>query len=110
MQLTIKEWRRLKGITQEEMANACGVHVNTYRSWEEKPKSIKLINAMKISERLGVSLDDIIIADLSKRTGIARRTLYNKKQNPGDIKLREFGPLAADLNDAEIIEIVRAWE
>lgn len=59
-QLTIKEWRRLKGITQEEMAAACGVHVNTYRSWEEKPEMIKLTNAQKISDRFGVPMGDII--------------------------------------------------
>ena len=59
MKMTIKEWRRAKGISQEEMANVCGVHVNTYRAWEDNPKSIKLTNAMKIADRLGVEMSDI---------------------------------------------------
>ena len=59
MQMTIKEWRRAKGISQEEMADTCGVHVNTYRAWEENPEAIKITNATKISERLGVSMSDI---------------------------------------------------
>ena len=62
MKMTMKEWRRAKGISQEEMANVCGVHVNTYRAWEEKPESIKFTAAVKIAERLGVSLDDIFFA------------------------------------------------
>lgn len=60
MQLTIKEWRRLKEITQGEMADFCGVHVNTYRAWEENPAMIKLTNATLIAERLGVGLSDIL--------------------------------------------------
>lgn len=59
-QLTIKEWRRAKGIAQEEMANICGVHVNTYRAWEDNPEMIKLVNAQKIAERLEVSMSDIL--------------------------------------------------
>ena len=60
MGLTIKEWRRAKGISQEEMANVCGVHVNTYRTWEEKPESIRLSAATKIAERLGIPISEII--------------------------------------------------
>ena len=62
MQLTIKEWRRARGITQEEMAKLCGVHVNTYRAWEDDPKQIKLEYAIMIADRLGISVSDIIFA------------------------------------------------
>ena len=37
MKLTLREWRRLKEVTQEQMAEVCGIHINTYRNWEEKP-------------------------------------------------------------------------
>lgn len=60
MKLTLREWRRLKEVSQEEMAKACGVHVNTYRTWEEKPSMIKLTDARTIAERLEITLDDII--------------------------------------------------
>lgn len=62
MKMTLKEWRRVKNITQEEMANVCGVHVNTYRAWEERPDSIKLSAAIKIADHLGVNLGDIFFA------------------------------------------------
>lgn len=60
MKLTLREWRRLKEVSQEEMAKACGVHVNTYRTWEEKPSMIKLTDARTIADRLEITLDDII--------------------------------------------------
>lgn len=58
--LTLKEWRRAKGVSQEKMADICDVHINTYRAWEEKPSEIKLGKAMKIAEELDISIDDII--------------------------------------------------
>ena len=42
------------------MANICGVHVNTYRAWEDNPEMIKLVNAQKIAKRLEVSMSDIL--------------------------------------------------
>lgn len=62
MQLTLREWRRAKGVTQAEMAELCGVQVNTYRRWEESPEEIKLSNAVAIADRLGVSLGDIFFS------------------------------------------------
>lgn len=69
MHLTLKEWRRLKNISQEKMAEACGIHVNTYRAWEDNPADIKLSKAVLISELLGVDLSDIIFMpiDTTKR-------------------------------------------
>lgn len=61
MKLTLREWRRLKEVTQEQLAEVCGIHVNTYRTWEEKPSEIKISNAMKIADRLGITLDDLIL-------------------------------------------------
>jgi putative transcriptional regulator len=61
MELTIRELRRVKEISQEEMANACGVHMNTYRAWEENPKDIRLGAAKIIASKLGISLDDIFL-------------------------------------------------
>lgn len=57
--LTLKEWRRAKGITQQEVADACGCHVNTYSRWELDPERIPLGEAHKIAEYIGVSFDDI---------------------------------------------------
>lgn len=60
MKLTLREWRRLKEVSQEKMAEACGVHVNTYRAWEEKPSTIKLSDAKTITEMLDITIDDIV--------------------------------------------------
>jgi len=58
--LTVKELRRAKGISLDKMASTCGVHVNTYRAWEEKPSDIKMSKALLIADTLGVSLYDIL--------------------------------------------------
>lgn len=61
MKLSIREWRRIKEISQEEMAKLCDVHPNTYRAWEENPSEIKIGKALLIAERFGISLNDIIL-------------------------------------------------
>lgn len=61
MKLTLREWRRLKEITQVQMAEFCGVTAATYQAWEKKPSEIKISIALKIAERLGISLDDLIL-------------------------------------------------
>ena len=62
MQLTIRELRRAKEISQEDMANACGVHVNTYRAWEDNPAELKLSKAQIIADRLGITVEDIFLS------------------------------------------------
>lgn len=60
MRLTLEEWRRAKKISQEQMAGLIGVHVNTYRAWEENPGEMRLSKAALIAEELHISLDDIL--------------------------------------------------
>ena len=62
MVLTLKQWRFIKELTQEEMAKKCDVHRHTYASWEEKPEEISIKNAKIISKALGESIDDIFFA------------------------------------------------
>lgn len=59
-QFTIAEWRRLRGMSQADIAEKCGVHVNTWIKWEKKPSIIKISNAQKIAEVLQVDIRDII--------------------------------------------------
>lgn len=58
--MTVRAWRLAKEITQEQMAECCEVHVNTYMAWEKEPEKIPIGKAVKIAERLGVSIDRII--------------------------------------------------
>lgn len=60
MALTIRQWRRAKELTQEQMASKLKIHVNTYMNWEEAPEKISIGRAVEIADILGVSLDDII--------------------------------------------------
>lgn len=60
MKLKLEEWRRAKNKSQETIANALGVHVNTYRRWEDNPGEIKIDKAVQIADLLGIDLDDII--------------------------------------------------
>lgn len=49
---------------------------------------------------------------LERKTGVKVRTIYNRIDNPGDVRLSELGPLAKanNLTDEQIVKVVRAWE
>lgn len=51
-------------------------------------------------------------SDLERQTGINRRTLYDRIEKPGNIKLSELGQLvkANELTDEQIAHIVRMWQ
>lgn len=59
MGLSMKQWRLAKEISQEQMAAKCGVHRNTYASWEENPEDISVKNAKIIAAALGESVNVI---------------------------------------------------
>lgn len=59
MSLTVRQWRRAKDITQEQMAESLGIYVNTYQNWEKSPEKISIEKAVKIAEIFGVTLDDV---------------------------------------------------
>ncbi len=59
MGLTIRQWRLAKEISQEQMAEKCGVHRNTYAAWEERPEDISVKNAKIIANALGESVNKI---------------------------------------------------
>ncbi len=67
MSWTVKQWRLAKEITVATMADACGVHPNTYMRWEEEPGKISIDAAKKIAAALGESIDDIFFADNSTK-------------------------------------------
>ena len=59
MKLNLRQARRLKDKTQEEMANLLKVHVQTYRKIEETPSIATIEQAKKISEYLNFPYDEI---------------------------------------------------
>ena len=59
MVLTLREWRRLKELSQQEMADRCNVHVNTYILWEEHPERLTFEKARIVANVLDVPFSQI---------------------------------------------------
>lgn len=71
MGFTLSQWRRLKNISQREMAERCGVFINTYFNWEKNPEKLTIEKAHIIADALGVPYDDIIfLNDDTKRISV----------------------------------------
>lgn len=68
MQLELGAWRRARNKTQEEMASICGVHINTYRRWEDHPNEIRVDKALQIADTLQIGLDDILLPSDTTKT------------------------------------------
>ena len=64
---TVKQWRLAKGKTIQEMADACGVHYNTYSKWEEDPGKISIDAAKIIANALEESVDVIFFGSDSTK-------------------------------------------
>lgn len=62
MLLNLRQARRIRDKTQDEMANLLNVHVQTYRKIEENPNEATIEQAKKISEFLQVPYDEIFFA------------------------------------------------
>jgi len=56
----VKTRIREKAITQEKVANACGIPFTTFRNWMSKNMVPPLDNAHRISKYIGVSLEYLI--------------------------------------------------
>ena len=59
MRLNLRQARRLKDKTQNEMAELLNMHVQSYRKLEENPDLTTIGQAKKISDFLGISYDEI---------------------------------------------------
>lgn len=60
--LTVKQARLMKGLTQKQVAEALGVHVQTYQKIEKRPKTATVDQAKIIAELTGFSVDQIFFA------------------------------------------------
>lgn len=85
MNLRLKRMRELKGLTQQEAADALGVKVATYRTWEQASVKITLENTCRCAALLDCSPNDIC--------GWYDEHPEDRPAPPGD-------PMAADLVDA----------
>lgn len=60
MALSVKEWRRARGLTQQNMADRLNIHVNTWIRWEEAAEYIPISKAFEIAGIYEVTIDEII--------------------------------------------------
>lgn len=60
MSLTVREWRRVKEMSQETLAEKIHVHVGTIRNWEKDPGKIPIEKATELAKALGVPIEDVI--------------------------------------------------
>ena len=58
--ITLIAARKMAGLTQRELAEACGVSDGTVSRWEQGIKDPTITQAKKIGEVCGVHYDDII--------------------------------------------------
>lgn len=63
MPLTLKKARLVNEKTQQEMADALGCYIDTYRKMEERPEKVTIENAKKIAKFLNMSVDEIFFAE-----------------------------------------------
>ena len=54
----LKELRQQKGMTQTQLAEACGIPYGTVRDYEQDKRNPLLANAQILARVLGVSLDE----------------------------------------------------
>lgn len=55
----LQELRRAKGLTQEQLAAATEVSIGAVRNWEQGHRLPHFEAAYRISQALGISLDDL---------------------------------------------------
>lgn len=70
MNLTLKQARVINGKTQLELANALGVHEQTYRNIEKNPEKTTVEQTLIISSYLGIPYDVIFFGVDSSLTTV----------------------------------------
>lgn len=68
--------RAIRNETQEDVAKAVGVSVQTYNAWEKDFSNIKISKANRLARHFGVSLDDLFLAN-----GHAKNASENKEED-----------------------------
>lgn len=58
--LTIPAARKLRNMTQKDLAKCCGVSESTVTAWEKFRREPSVSQAKKIAEAVGLHYDDLI--------------------------------------------------
>ena len=65
MQITMKQARVGANMTQQQVADALGVHVQTYMRMENNPEDVTIKQGKSFSEIVGVRFEDIFFINSS---------------------------------------------
>lgn len=57
--LTLREWRKAKGVSVERLAEYLGVSPSTVNNWENKGQKIPVKSAILVCDFLGVKMEDV---------------------------------------------------
>ena len=57
--LTLKEWRRARGVSVEKLAEHLGISPSTVNNWENRGQKIPVTYAIKICNFLDVQIGDV---------------------------------------------------
>ena len=71
--ITLPAARKLAGLTQRDLAKACGVSESTVMRWEKGLKDPSVSQAKRIGEVCGVHFNDIIF--LPQNNGLTVKTI-----------------------------------
>ena len=61
MQYTLKELRARKNETQEQVATAMGISVQTYNAWEKNISNVAVSKVNSLAKHFGVRLTQIFL-------------------------------------------------
>lgn len=56
---TLKQWRGIREMSQKDISERLGVHINTYQNWEKEPGKIKVEQAQRLAEVFQTPIDAI---------------------------------------------------
>ena len=57
---TIKEWRGLRGLTAQKLAEKCGVSQRTVLNWQKNGGNVTMSQAYKLAKDFGCAVEQII--------------------------------------------------
>ena len=70
MELTLREWRKAKGIPVTRLANELGVNYSTMVRWEQGAK-MPVDKALRACDFIGVNINDVNFFDLKRNKNVA---------------------------------------
>lgn len=108
MKLRAKEIRTRKGLSQQEVANRLGMPIRRYGSYERGERTLSLIDAARIADVFGCSLDELAGRDFRPAGGFSDQRQTELNRVWGQIGEQRRDRLLETAHDFEALERGRA--